>query len=57
MIKKEIIHIDVEIDKLTRSIENSITGDVFDTELILLKLMDKKQIKKSEWLFDFCNSF
>ena len=46
-------YIDIEIDTLTRSIENSITSDVFDTELILLKLSDKKHIKKSDWLFDW----
>ena len=33
---KENILVDVEIDKLTRSIENAISGDVFDTEVIQL---------------------
>ncbi len=53
MKKKDIIYIDVEIDKLTNSIENTISGDIFDTEVIKLGVKDLKQIKKSEWLFDW----
>ncbi|MEI6091641.1 MAG: hypothetical protein WCR42_14390 [bacterium] len=49
----DLNYIDIEIDKLTRSIENAVTGDIFDTELILLSSIDKKQIKKSHWLFDW----
>lgn len=49
-IKKEI---SVEIDKLTNSIENPWTGDVFDTEFHRLYENDKKQIKKKDWLFDW----
>lgn len=45
--------IDIEIDKLTKSIENVVSGDAFDTEVILLKRNEAKQIKKSEWLFDW----
>jgi hypothetical protein len=29
-------HIDVEIDKLTNSIENILTGEVFDTQIVQL---------------------
>lgn len=36
------------IDKLTNSIENSITGEVFDTVITLLKTDDKNQIKKTD---------
>jgi len=43
--KNEWIKIDIEIDKLTNSIENSISGDVFDTELILFKKTDRSYIK------------
>ena len=53
MNKMKINYIDIVIDKLTNSIENAFTGDVFDTELIKLDFLDKKQIKKSEWLFDW----
>ncbi|MBD2756705.1 hypothetical protein [Spirosoma validum] len=43
----------VEIDKLTRSIENAISGDSFRTEALELTISDLKRIKKSEWLFDW----
>jgi hypothetical protein len=45
--------IDIEIDKLTRSIENIITGDSFKTEVLLLSSKDLKQLKKTDWLFDW----
>ena len=45
--------IDIEIDKLTRSIENVITGDSFKTEVLLLSSKDLKQLKKTDWLFDW----
>ncbi len=41
--------VSVEIDKLTNSIENAISGDVFDTELHRLTKKDLKQIKKGDW--------
>ena len=54
--KKQLINI--EIDKLTNSIENRITGDRFDTQILKI---DKKDISKlkSGWNFDWrseCNS-
>ena len=49
-IKKEV---SVEIDKLTNSIENAISGDVFDTEFHRLTKVHKKQIRKGDWLFDW----
>jgi len=45
--------VSVEIDKLTNSIENAISGDVFDTEFHRLTNIHKKYISKSEWLFDW----
>ena len=45
--------IDLEIDRLTNSIENSITGEVFDTKIVRLDKSDKKDIKPAEWLFDW----
>ncbi|MDP9230794.1 MAG: hypothetical protein M3O67_09010 [Bacteroidota bacterium] len=45
--------VDIEIDKLTRSIENTITGDSFKTEILLLSTKDLKQLKKTDWLFDW----
>ena len=52
--KKEIQNlIDIEIDKLTNSIENSFTGEVFDTEIIQLTTRDLKHINKADWQFDW----
>jgi hypothetical protein len=46
--------IDIEIDKLTNSIENAISGDSFETELTLLEKIDIKNISKRKgWLFDW----
>ena len=49
--------IDIEIDKLTNSIENRITGDIFDTEVVRLFEQDKSQIKKSDWGFNWHTEF
>jgi hypothetical protein len=38
--------LDFLIDKLTNSIENTFTGEVFDTEIVRLTGADSKQIKK-----------
>ena len=43
---KQNIGLDFIIDKLTNSIENTLTGEVFDTEIVRLKGTDLKQIKK-----------
>ena len=48
--KKEI---DIEIDRLTNSIENSVTGEVFDTNVVRLDKSGKNDIKPAEWLFDW----
>jgi hypothetical protein len=50
MAKKEI---NIEIDQLTNSIENSVTGEVFDTQVVQLNKSDKKNINPAEWLFDW----
>jgi len=49
----ENIGLEFLIDKLTNSIENTLTGEVFDTEIVLLTIDNKKQIKKSDWQFDW----
>ncbi|MEI9946442.1 MAG: hypothetical protein WDN26_19755 [Chitinophagaceae bacterium] len=51
MKKREEIELDFEIDKLTNSIENAISGEVFDT--LIIKVTKLKQIKKTEWAFDW----
>lgn len=53
MKKREIILLDFEIDKLTNSIENAISGEVFDTQIVKLKPADAKSIKKIDWNFNW----
>ncbi len=45
--------LDFEVDKLTRSIENTSTGEVFDTEIVLVSDSETRQIKKDIWQFDW----
>ncbi len=47
------IELDFEVDKLTNSIENAVSGEVFDTLVTLLRPTDSKQIKKVEWAFNW----
>jgi hypothetical protein len=50
--------LDFEIDKLTNSIENIITGDSFTTDISLLLPNDFKTVSKSKgWLFNWRNEF
>jgi len=51
--KQKNLGLDFEIDKLTNSIENTQTGEVFDTEIMRLTDKDIKQIKKADWQFDW----
>jgi len=41
------------IDKITNSIENTLTGEVFDTEVVRLTVKDASQIKKGDWKFQW----
>ncbi len=45
--------LDFIIDKLTNSIENTFTKEVFDTEIVRLTTIDIKQIRKGDWVFDW----
>ena len=45
--------LDFVIDKLINSIENTSTGEVFDTEVVRLTLKDVSLIKKADWQFDW----
>lgn len=46
--------LDFEVDKLTNSIENVITGDSFTTEISIVYLVDLKKVtKKNQWQFDW----
>lgn len=53
MKKRRETELDFEIDKLTNSIENVITGEIFSTEIVGLSEADTKQIKKNEWQFNW----
>jgi len=54
---QKVIEADFEIDKLTNSIENSITGELFETEVKRMYSHESRQIKKSEWVFDWHKEF
>ncbi len=45
------IQLDFEIDKLTNSIENAISGEVFDT--LIIQISETRKIKESEWSFNW----
>jgi hypothetical protein len=52
--KQKISYLDFEIDKLTRSVENVVTGDSFPTDISYLTRADLKQVtKKNGWLFNW----
>ena len=53
MKKTRLKPLDFVIDKLTNSIENTSTGEVFDTEIVRLTIKDISQIKKIDWQFDW----
>jgi len=48
--------ISVEIDRLTNSIENRITGDSFDTQILEFNKSDLKFVEKN-WNFDWKTEF
>ena len=53
MFEEEKKPLDFVIDKLTNSIENTITAEVFDTLIVKLSDKDLKDIRKSIWRFDW----
>ena len=53
MKKQKVSGLDFEIDKLTNSIENTQTGELFDTEIVRLTNKDIKQIKRADWQFNW----
>jgi hypothetical protein len=51
-------HLGIEIDKLTNSIVNTISGDSFPTDVHLIKKADlKNTTKKNGWLFNWTSEF
>ncbi len=54
MKKRKEIGLDFEVDKLTNSIENVVTGDSFATDVSIVTLADLKSVtKKNQWQFDW----
>ncbi|MEX8549243.1 MAG: hypothetical protein V5804_16705 [Mucilaginibacter sp.] len=53
MKQQKAIGLDFEIDKLTNSIENVLTSEVFNTEIIRLTNKDSRQIRKADWQFNW----
>jgi len=54
MKKSQKIGLDFEVDKLTNSIENIITGDSFATDITIISISDLKTVtKKNGWQFDW----
>ena len=45
-------HQSIHIDRLTNSLRNAVTGDVFDTEFYVITAKDKPLLKQ-HWLFDW----
>jgi hypothetical protein len=51
-------YIDIEIDKLTNSVENVITGDSFQTDISLVDNIDLKSVTtKNGWLFNWKSEY
>ena len=51
-------YIDIEIDKLTNSVENVITGDSFQTDISLVDIKDLKSVTtKNGWLFNWKSEY
>jgi len=44
---KKSVHLDFIVDKLTNSIQNTVSGDSFDTEVLRLTHADLKQTTKN----------
>ena len=57
MKKQKEIEVDFIIDKLTNSIENTISGEVFETEVTEIFKKDSNLIKKTDWQFEWKNEF
>jgi hypothetical protein len=52
--KHKAIGLDFEVDKLTNSIQNTISGDSFQTDVSRLTINDLKQVtKKNGWNFNW----
>jgi hypothetical protein len=53
-VKESEYHIGIQIDRLTNSIINTISGDSFETEILAVTKEDLKGVtKKAGWKFDW----
>ncbi len=50
---EKFIYLDFDVDKITNSIENSLSGEIFETEIVKLFSEDISQIKQIDWEFDW----
>lgn len=58
MKQRRLLHLDFEVDKLTNSIENVLTKDVFATDVLPMSKEDLKNVtKKNGWVFDWKQEF
>ena len=58
MKSKEKYHLDIEIDKLTNSILNTISGDSFPTEVLPLLKSDLKNVSNLKgWQFSWSEEY
>lgn len=58
MTKRKVTGLSFEVDKLTRSIENVVTGDSFPTVVLPMTQEDLKTVtRKNGWLFNWKQEF
>jgi hypothetical protein len=56
--KKKQTGLDFEVDNLTNSIQNVVTGDNFPTDITIISVVDLKSVtKKNGWLFNWRYEF
>jgi hypothetical protein len=55
--KKTKTQLDFEIDKLTNSIVNVISGEEFKTTILIVTLKDLTKIRKEKWKFNWTKEF
>jgi hypothetical protein len=55
--KNKKLHLDFIVDKLTNSIENSLSAEVFDTQIIRITDKDIKTINQKDWQFNWKSEY
>jgi hypothetical protein len=49
--------LDFEVDKLTNSIENTLTGEIFETQILRLNSDDLGELQRLKWAFNWAVEF